>query len=132
MNHYFVRFSLVCLFALLSTFDVVVANINLSNYSRNPHNIPEINPLVPNALMVEETKWLLSALEKAHFKKLTIDDLNATKFLEKYLQNLDKQKLFFEQKDVSAIINRYKSTLLVYLKQGNLFHFVLAVGKNIS
>lgn len=121
MNHYFVRFSLVCLFALLSTFDVVVANINLSNYSRNPHNIPEINPLVPNALMVEETKWLLSALEKAHFKKLTIDDLNATKFLEKYLQNLDKQKLFFEQKDVSAIINRYKSTLLVYLKQGNLF-----------
>ena len=36
-------------------------------------------PLVPSALMSDETKWLLGALEKAHFKKLSITEVPAVR-----------------------------------------------------
>jgi carboxyl-terminal processing protease len=81
----------------------------------------EYTPLVPTPIMIDETKWLLNALEKAHYKKLSIQELNRKLFLENYLKNLDKQKLFFTTKDVNEFTVRYESTLLAYLKQGNLF-----------
>ena len=79
------------------------------------------SPLVPRPIMVDETKWLLNALEKAHYKKLSIDDLDKKLFLENYLKNLDKQKLFFTRPELEEFISRYEPTLLTYLKQGNLF-----------
>ena len=85
------------------------------SYSAQP------TPLVPSPIMVDETKWLLNALEKAHYKKLSIVDLNEKLFLENYLKNLDKQKLFFTAQDLEEFILRYEPTLLTYLKQGNLF-----------
>ena len=85
------------------------------SYSAQP------TPLVPSPIMVDETKWLLNALEKAHYKKLSIEDLNKKLFLENYLKNLDKQKLFFTAQDLEEFILRYEPTLLTYLKQGNLF-----------
>jgi len=85
------------------------------SYSAQP------TPLVPSPIMVDETKWLLNALEKAHYKKLSIEDLNEKLFLENYLKNLDKQKLFFTAQDLEEFILRYEPTLLTYLKQGNLF-----------
>ena len=77
--------------------------------------------LVPTALMTEETKWLLNALEKAHFNKITLEELNRSEFLQNYVKNLDKQKLFFTSRDVAKILERYEPTLSTYLKQGNLF-----------
>ena len=79
------------------------------------------SPLVPSPIMVDETKWLLNALEKAHYKKLSIDDLDKKLFLENYLKNLDKQKLFLTRPELEEFISRYEPTLLTYLKQGNLF-----------
>ena len=79
------------------------------------------SPLVPSPIMVDETKWLLNALEKAHYKKLSIDDLDKKLFLENYLKNLDKQKLFFTRPELEVFTSRYEPTLLTYLKQGNLF-----------
>ena len=32
-------------------------------------------------LMQQETQWLIQALEKAHYKKVSIDELNSTKCL---------------------------------------------------
>ena len=78
-------------------------------------------PLVPSPFMSDETKWLLSALEKAHYSKLSIKDLNIDQFLENFLENLDKQKLFFTHLDTQDFKLRYKPTLLTYLKQGNLY-----------
>ena len=63
----------------------------------------------------------LSALEKAHYSKLSIKDLNIDQFLENFLENLDKQKLFFTHLDTQDFKLRYKPTLLTYLKQGNLY-----------
>jgi carboxyl-terminal processing protease len=78
-------------------------------------------PLVPSSFMSDETKWLLSALEKAHYSKLSIKDLNRNQFLENFLENLDKQKLFFTSKDIQGFKQRYQQTLLTYLEQGNLY-----------
>ena len=78
-------------------------------------------PLVPSSFMSDETKWLLSALEKTHYSKLSIKDLNRDQFLENFLENLDKQKLFFTSKDIQGFKQRYQQTLLTYLEQGNLY-----------
>lgn len=78
-------------------------------------------PLIPSAFMADETKWLLGALEKAHFKKLSIRELDTTLFLENFISNLDKQKLFFTKSDISRFKTRYQPTILTYLRQGNLF-----------
>ena len=89
---------------------------------RSNHNhSSQQSPLVPKPIMVDETKWLLNALERAHYKKLSIDDLDKKLFLENYLKNLDKQKLFFTRPELEEFISRYEPTLLTYLKQGNLF-----------
>ena len=85
------------------------------------HGSKHTTPLVPTALMTDETKWLISALEKAHYKRLSIDNLDRKQFLEKYVNNLDKQKLFFTAVDLQTFLDRYEPTLLTYLKQGNLF-----------
>ncbi len=100
---------------------VPLKNLQDENNNSNYRTPAEYKPLVPTSLMSEETKWLLSALEKAHFNKLNIENLDRKKFLENYLRNLDKQKLFFKLSDVDDILKRYEPTLITYLKQGNLF-----------
>jgi carboxyl-terminal processing protease len=76
--------------------------------------------LKPTFIMQQETQWLIQALEKAHYKKVSIDELNSTKCLLSYLEKLDKQKLYFTQNEVSGFCNRYSATLKTLLKQGNL------------
>ena len=96
-------------------------SLNANKTPVSPSREAPFEPLVPVPIMTDETKWLLSALEKAHFKRLSIKDLDIIQFLENFLQNLDKQKLFFTSRDAKQIVERYKPTLLSYLKQGNLF-----------
>ena len=71
-------------------------------------------------LMQQETQWLIQALEKAHYKKVSIDELNSTKCLNSYLVKLDKQKLFFTQQEVNNFYINYSPTLKTLFKQGNL------------
>ena len=91
------------------------------DHGDSANNETNFTPLVPSSFMSDETKWLLSALEKAHYRKLSIKDLNIENFLEKFLENLDKQKLFFTYDDIQNFKLRYKQTLLTYLDQGNLY-----------
>ncbi len=90
-------------------------------YVENHKVLAKDTLLVPTEFMSHETKWLLQALEQAHFERVNINDLNATVFIEEFLNNLDKRKLFFTKKDLDTYLTRYKQTLLTYLKQGNLF-----------
>jgi hypothetical protein len=91
------------------------------NFEDSVIEVSNYTPLVPSSFMSDETKWLLSALEKAHYSKLSIRDLNRDQFLENFLENLDKQKLFFTLKDIQGFKQRYQLTLLTYLEQGNLY-----------
>ena len=75
----------------------------------------------PTPLMKHEARWLVQALEQAHFSKVSIDKLEPKDFLASFLKKLDKQKLYFTQDDVDRFNNAYSPTLVTFFKQGNLF-----------
>ena len=77
--------------------------------------------LEPTPLMKHEAKWLVQALEQAHFNKVPIDKLEPREFLSSFLERLDKQKLYFTQKEVDNFDKSFSATLITFFKQGNLF-----------
>ena len=76
--------------------------------------------LFPSALMKHETQWLMKVLEQAHYNKVSIEDLNSTDFINKFLGKLDKQKLYFTNDDVNEFHKKYSKTIKTHLQQGNL------------
>ena len=81
----------------------------------------EVSILEPTALMKHETKWLVQALEQAHYNKVKIQDLNASKFLNAYLKKLDPQKIYFTNSEVESFHKNISPTIITYFKQGNLY-----------
>ncbi len=77
--------------------------------------------LQPNPLMKQETKWLVQALQQAHYNKVQIDELDSTAFIKSYLKKLDKQKLYFTEPEIKKFLEIYPKTLITFFKQGNLF-----------
>ena len=75
----------------------------------------------PQFLMKHEAKWLVQALEQAHFNKVPIDKLEPREFISSFLERLDKQKLYFTQKQVDKYHKSFSATLITFFKQGNLF-----------
>ena len=67
--------------------------------------------LYPTALMKHETQWLMKVLEQAHFNKVSVDDLNTTSFINRFVSKLDKQKLYFTQKEIKDFQLKYSSTI---------------------
>ena len=84
-------------------------------------NLQSKNELQPTALMKHETKWLVEALEKAHYSKVSIKNLDRDGFIDHYLQKLDNQKLYFIKSEVEGFKKSYEPTLVTYFEQGNLF-----------
>ena len=89
----------------------------------------EVPALEPTALMKHETKWLVQALEQAHYNKVRIQDLNASKFLNAYLKKLDPQKIYFTNSEVESFHKNFTSTIITYFKQGNLYPAFEIFGK---
>ena len=89
----------------------------------------EISILEPTALMKHETKWLVQALEQAHYNKVRMQDLNASKFLNAYLKKLDPQKIYFTNSEVESFHKNFTSTIITYFKQGNLYPAFEIFGK---
>ena len=119
-------FKLATSLILFLTHSSIFANENneiddLDTPSELHPDIDGLKALVPSEQMAHEAKWLIHALEKAHFNKISALDVNATIFLERFLRNLDRQKLFFSQQDLKKYNDRYSTTLITYLSQGNLF-----------
>jgi len=79
-----------------------------------------VSKLFPSKQMQQETQWLIQALEKAHYKKVSINELNASSFLASYLKKLDRQRLYFTREEAENFINQYSTTIITFLKQGNL------------
>ena len=97
----------------------------LFNESSRTDTSTNYEPLVPSALMADETKWLVRCLSrKLTSRSLSIRELDTGSIsLENFVTNLDKQKLFFtHQLDTTRMFKqRYQPTILTYLQQGNLF-----------
>ena len=77
--------------------------------------------LKPTNIMQQEAQWLIQALEKAHYNKVLISDLNSTSFLHSYIEKLDRQKLYFTKEEVNSFVSQYSPTIITYFKQGNLY-----------
>ena len=101
-----------------SSFDI--AFLTLIFVACSP-NLQSKNELQPTALMKHETKWLVEALEKAHYSKVSIKNLDRDGFIDHYLQKLDNQKLYFINSEVEGFKKSYEPTLVTYFEQGNLF-----------
>ena len=84
-------------------------------------NVKSVTDLEPTALMKHETKWLVEALEKAHYSKVSIKNLDSMSFIDRYLEKLDKQKLYFLKQDVEKFRSSFDPTLVTFFEQGNLF-----------
>lgn len=80
----------------------------------------QATPLYPNALMKHETQWLIKVLEQAHYNKLGITDLNASAFIDRFVNKLDKQRLYFTAQEVEDFHTKYSKTLQSHFEQGNL------------
>ena len=74
--------------------------------------------LKPTNIMQQEAQWLIQALEKAHYNKVLISDLNSTSFLHSYIEKLDRQKLYFTKEEVNSFVSQYSPTIITYFKQG--------------
>jgi carboxyl-terminal processing protease len=101
-----------------SLFDIAFLTLIFVAYSPN---LQSKNELQPTALMKHETKWLVEALEKAHYSKVSIKNLDRGGFIDHYLQKLDNQKLYFINSEVEGFKKSYEPTLVTYFEQGNLF-----------
>lgn len=101
-----------------SLFDIAFLTLIFVAYSPN---LQSKNELQPTALMKHETKWLVEALEKAHYSKVSIKNLDRDGFIDHYLQKLDNQKLYFINSEVEGFKKSYEPTLVTYFEQGNLF-----------
>ena len=70
--------------------------------------------------MKHEAKWLVQALEQAHFNKVPIDDLEPREFVFSFLERLDKQKLYFTQKQVDKCVQSFSLPSL-HFQTGEIF-----------
>ena len=82
-------FKLAISLVLFLSHSYILANQSneIDNFDTTPEADPDIDglkALVPSEQMAHEAKWLIHALEKAHFNKISALDVNATIFLKDF------------------------------------------------
>lgn len=70
--------------------------------------------------MRNETKWLVYCMERGHYLKMPITDLDVREFIREYMQNIDFFKLFFTAEDVQHFQDFFSPSIDVMLHQGTL------------
>lgn len=71
--------------------------------------------------MRAESRFVVQALERTHYNKKPITQINANQFINEYLNDLDLNHLIFLQEEVNDIHARFDPTMVAFLKQGNIF-----------
>ena len=66
--------------------------------------------LEANDAQAQAAMWATRFLTRFHYKRVPLDDAMSAEILERYLEGLDGDKLFFLQSDIDTFA-RYKSTL---------------------
>lgn len=70
--------------------------------------------------MRAESRWLVFCMEKGHYLKMPVSELDVREFLREYMQNLDFFKLFFTSEDVQYFQDFFAPTADILLRQGTL------------
>lgn len=71
--------------------------------------------------MRTESRHVVQSLERTHYNKQPIAQINANEFIKDYINHLDSNHLFFLQEEINNIHNRFDPTIITFLKQGNIF-----------
>lgn len=71
--------------------------------------------------MRTESRYVVQALERTHYNRKPIAQLNTSEFINDYLNDLDLNHLFLLQEEVNEIHTRFDTTMITFLKQGNIF-----------
>ncbi|MBH55264.1 MAG: tail-specific protease [Opitutaceae bacterium] len=83
-------------------------------------NEDALTALKPTKLMEGEAKWLGQVLQRAHYSKVSLNNLDRIDFLETYMSRWDRQRMFFLEGDRKKFLDKFVPTIATYVKQGNL------------
>jgi len=86
-----------------------------------PINGQEDKDFIVTDAMRNESRYVVQSLERTHYNKKPIAQINSHEFINDYLNHLDSNHLFFLQGEVEDIHNRFDPTIITFLKQGNIF-----------
>jgi carboxyl-terminal processing protease len=79
----------------------------------------DISELVPGRKQQQSTLIITRVIDRYHYKKTPLDDAMSTKIMDRYLEMLDPNKSFFQQKDIDRF-SVYKSSLDDALRKAKL------------
>lgn len=99
---------------------ILVTIINLSQGLMAVTTEDEKNFVVTDA-MKAESRYVIQSLEKTHYNKKQISELDSSKFIDNYLNDLDLNHLFFNQPEVDQFHIHFDKTMITFLKQGNIY-----------
>ncbi len=81
--------------------------------------VPQLS-LQTSPRMRKETQYIVMCMERAHYLKMPITELDAREFIREYMQNLDFFKLFFTSEDVQQYQDLFAPVVDLMLRQGTL------------
>ncbi len=70
--------------------------------------------------MRNETRYIVFLLERGHYLKMPVGDLDVREFIREYMQNVDFFKLFFTAEDVQHFQDFFSPSIEIMLSQGTL------------
>lgn len=71
--------------------------------------------------MKAESRYVVQSLEKTHYNKKPIAQLDTSKFIDNYINDLDTNHLFLKQPEVDQFHIHFDKTMITFLKQGNIY-----------
>lgn len=79
-----------------------------------------IDTLQTSSKMRNETRYMVFCLERAHYQRTAVTDLDVREFIRLYMQNIDFFKLFFTAADVQYFQDLFAPSIDITLRQGTL------------
>ncbi len=70
--------------------------------------------------MRNETRYIVFLLERGHYLKMPVSELDVREFIREYMQNVDFFKLFFTAEDVQYFQDFFAPSIEIMLTQGTL------------
>lgn len=77
-------------------------------------------PLQTTQKMRNETRYLVTILERGHYLRTPITDLDVREFIREYMQSIDFFKLFYTVEDVQYFQDFFAPSIDIMLRQGTL------------
>ncbi len=87
--------------------------------------IDSTRPLQTTSSMAEDTRFLIEALERAHYRQMPLSAIEGTDFITGYMEALDRNRLFFTADDAEEFNLRFGNTVMQLIRRGNLYPALL-------